>query len=65
MTKRQWLKTLSPDEVAFFMYGKDYFNRRCDECVFFQLTEDGYKCVSDEYHTSCETQYNEWLDEEM
>ena len=66
MNKEQWINSISNEELAFRMYGKDYFRRTCLECVFFKA--DGHshwKCIEPNYEAECERQYQEWLEEEM
>ncbi|MBP5782049.1 MAG: hypothetical protein J6W04_00760 [Bacteroidales bacterium] len=65
MTHRDWIATISKEEIAFRMYGKEWGRRRCDECVFYKQTADGYSCTGREYEVRCKQEYNDWLDEEM
>ena len=66
MTREQWINSISKEELAFRMYGKDYFQRACFECVFFNQDEYGHwKCISAEHEGYCEQQYHEWLEEDM
>ena len=67
MTREQWLETISKEELAFRMYGKDYFNRACWECVFYVKDKYGhYKCTAEDVMSNdCEKQFDEWLQEEM
>ena len=66
MTREQWIHGISKDELAFRLYGKDFFQRTCLDCVYFRPCRDGsWECGSEEYRPQCERQYREWLEEEM
>lgn len=67
MTHQQWLNSISKDDLAFRLYGKDYHKRTCLECVFYKADRYGsYKCTAEDYVSDeCERQYMEWLEEEM
>lgn len=66
MTIKEWLNSMSKEELAFRLYGKDYFQQRCDECVMYKPDGFGkYKCMSKEFYSNCKKQFEEWLDEEM
>lgn len=66
MTREQWINSISNEELAFRMYGKDYFQRTCLECVFFKSDVHGHwKCTEATYEAECERQYQEWLEEDM
>lgn len=67
MTRAQWIDSISKEELALRMYGKDIFNRACWECVFYKKDQYGhYKCVADNIvKDNCEEQFEQWLQENM
>ena len=66
MTREEWLNSINKEELAFRLYGKDYFQRTCLDCVFYKKDEFGHwKCNSEEHEADCERQFTEWLDEDM
>ena len=50
----------------FRMFGKEMWNRRCDECVFYKPDNFGkYKCTNPTQEDVCYQEFEEWLKEDM
>lgn len=65
MTIKELLNSMSKEELAFRLYGKDYFQVTCLECVMYKPNKHGkYVCTSDTCD-QCREQFEDWLNEEM
>ena len=67
MKRKQWLDTVSKEELAFRMYQKYVMQQNCLECVFYKADDFGhYKCAAEEWiQLNCEQQFEEWMEEDM
>lgn len=66
MTRKEWISGLSKEDAVFRMFGKEIWNRRCDECVCYKADKFGkYKCTNQEQEDVCYQEFTDWMDEEI
>lgn len=66
MTRKEWISGLSKEDAVFRMFGKEMWNRRCDECVYYIADKFGkYKCTNQEQEDVCYQEFTDWMDEEI
>ena len=66
MTRKDWMTALSKEDLAFRLFGKEIWNRSCEQCVFYKVDKFGkWKCTNLEQEDRCYEEFQDWLEEEM
>ena len=66
MTHKEWIDSVSKEELAFRLFGKFYCGRSCYQCVHYKRDANGtYLCYSHEHEQDCREEYEHWLEEDM
>ena len=66
MKRNDWLNSLSNEELAFRMFGRGHFHTNCLDCPMYKSDQFGHwDCSNEDQSDDCESQFAEWLEEEM